>query len=217
MTESRKLPIPSFLPQFREMLCGSMVLGRYAIREGLIENGSLRVWVPDAVDAIRPEDIRWDIFYPGPHQPARFGMDQAEREAIRLINDHLSRQENALVAADAIQVLSRPEDVPRTVESSWFSCDSMIDKYPSGVCLYLRHGQQSMTACEELLRKMNRYPSSIVLTSVPQEEMPQHTGYVAPETMRTLIRRTEHILVGAFDEMSYLWWSRQLPDSVAAS
>jgi hypothetical protein len=96
MTESRKLPIRSFLPHFRELL-GGMVLGRYAIREGIVKGGSLRAWVPDDVDAIRPEDIWWDIFYPGPDQPA-----------------------------------------------------------------------------------------PIVLTSLPQEEMPRHTGYVGPETMRTL-------------------------------
>ena len=80
------------------MSCGALGLGVLLARERWIEDGVVHVWVPDGVDSVQPENLRFDRFN-DPDTPT-FGLTQVKPEAFRLFDQCLEANPDSLLVTD---------------------------------------------------------------------------------------------------------------------
>ncbi len=79
--------------------------------------------------------------------------------------------------------------------------------FDSEVYLYLGRRDASVDRIHDAISEASEYPFLAILTSVPPGEPPKQ-GVASEACLEALADRTQHLIVGAYDEESYVVWSR---------
>jgi hypothetical protein len=190
----------SVLVNFCDVLKGSPGLGshfRYRVADG-----QLWVWVPEALTSIDPRRLREDIFY-----PETFDVDPIRKDEIR---SFLSSEPNGLVIADTFYEPSKSKP-GHFVDLEWFSLCPTYDPSQIRVCVFVRGPQLSDASYDALMAAASPYPTTVVCTSLPVGSdlasgihLDMHS-----QILENLLHRTQIVIVGVFDELSMMGWSKR--------
>lgn len=197
----------SFLPRFRETVKGGMTMGHLIAGEDWLENGMLRVWVPGSVSSVLPENLRYDLF--NSRDEIVFGHNQVLPELHRVFDRHLSASPAALVVADTYYRVSRPQR-PKGKQLSWFSTNDPRGGTERNICVYVQDDRASAAVYDEILRDAHQYTTVAVLTKLTGGTSIEPGQHLDPQsaTLQGLLQNVEHVVIGVFDEMSFMLWSR---------
>jgi len=196
---------PSYLPSFLDILSGGLTLGQLLYTGNFWQEGSLSVWVPDHLTSLASSDFQTDPFF-----PEIYGLTEP---VAPFLKQRLSGLTEAWVFGETFYSASYYEKLgTHEKELLWFALDRP-GKPDDDACLCVSlKGSRGVTEeqCDELLRECSGYPTVLAVSS-PTADLPVRKG-TAPlidhETLKSSIR-PQHVLVGVFDEMSLMMWSRR--------
>jgi len=157
-----------------------------------LEKGRVRTLLPEGVALKSLTEFSYGGVATG-HRAA------IEERVAELILDHLSAVEHSLVAFEDYNL----------DPGSKFLAGRQHFVYRSEVSLYIdSRSSPSADDVRRVMKQASEYTSRAVLTSAADETRLQCGQSVTMEFVRTLARNTQHILVGAYDEESYVIWTR---------
>lgn len=94
-------------------------------------------------------------------------------------------------------------------EGIWAVWDADGTRYASRRYLFVSSGQESVASA---FRYARAFPTICVLTTPPEDfNVSSASSEVIHALLLDLAEHAAHILVGAFDEMGYVIWSRSQP------
>jgi hypothetical protein len=187
---------------FRELLDASPTFGPLVTGVLDLNIGRLEVWVPDAIESVPLQNLRRDPFYP----EEDFGQSEATD---RYFEEYLGKDPQKFLIADTRRTTAE-SSIRGNPKVPWFTCDSPSTPGKVNTCVYGTGAEFSEQALDDLLAEANQFPRTVVLTSLPAGVALISGCHLAPESplLTALVHRVEHVLLGVFDETSYMVWSR---------
>ncbi len=195
---------PSYLPSFLDILSGGLTLGQLLYTGDFWQEGSLSVWVPDHLTSLPLSDFQRDPFF-----PEIYGLTEP---VAPFLKQRLLELPEAWVFGETSYSASYYEELGSDKEAfAWLAVDNPVKPDETDLCVSL-HGSQNVTdkQCSRLLDTCDGYPTVVVVSS-PTADFAVQSGapsFVDHETVKTLMF-PQHVLVGVFDEMSLMMWSRR--------
>ena len=190
----------SFIPEFESMLGGGMIFGSLLIKRDL-GDGSLSAWVSERIGEISPHQLRTDIFWPHP-----FKYNQ---ELYVFFDRFFEKNRNGILVADTPLTPSMPNNQKFLKGLEWFSCDGPWKEYKQRITVYVTSQSAEHNRYKNILGVAWHYPTTILLTSLPPDQGLRNEAHygIDSETIRHLIERVDHIMLGIFDERSMAVWT----------
>ncbi len=182
----------SWLMLFRENLDGGFALGRLVAQAVDFDKGTLRVFVPEDMGSLAPQRLRHSLI----------GLDESFdvfAPVCQYFDQFCAGDPSKLVIADTYRKSVEPGE---RIDVPWFLLYSPDKGGSLQVCAFLRGDQVNPESDGDLLNEASNYPpANVVLKS---------GDYLAPTSPipAILIRNVEHVLIGVFDDTSYMVWSR---------
>lgn len=190
-----------WLAQFTESLAASPAIGRLALQAISLTTGQLEVWVPDVMASLPPQELQQDYL----QYEESFGVDEA---IYSYFDQHLRNERNKLAIADTHRSVVGEQE---KIEVSWFLLNPPSQPERIQVCAYISGSDASPGAYDSFLNEASPYPKTIVLTSLDPKFTLSSGDYLSSESpvLKSLMLNVEHILLGVFDERSFMIWTRQ--------
>lgn len=195
-----------FLPHFRQFLLDGFAIGPAMANVTDLTAGSLSVWVPQEIGVIPPEKLLMDI---APTPDLWTGISETIARDLALT---LKGTGPWLLLGETYWSGSeRPplKDVTRFV---WPIVPSAASGYDTFLCACSIENNIDEQNWVEFEKELKPYPPSIVLIAKPPHGLELKRGefpVLEGEQLSNLLRSTEYILVGVFDDMSKMLWERK--------
>ena len=174
----------------RSCLAGGNTLSR-SLSARPLEKGRVLTYLPSDVETARAAKFEWGGLFQG-------GAEEITSKWYALISAHLRRADRQYCI---IEDIAAPGDACLSSPSEQFFA------FRSEVYDFLSLPPQSVADARQFLSKARQYPSICALTKIPDAPPFSPRQEVPIETIHLLARNTSHIMVGAYDEESYILWT----------
>ena len=122
--------------------------------------------------------------------------------------DHLARTRSNIVAVGTS--LRPPDPHVSDLRSRYFVLER-TEKYDAAVILFARGRDCNSETLGTLFQEEREHPSVLCISSIPHEENLSHNGaVVSMDRFVLLCERATGLLVGAHDEETKAFWTRDL-------
>jgi hypothetical protein len=160
------------------------------------KEGVIRTFLPD--DVIDKENLNFRDSIAEDHQ----AMYSATHKKVEdFITAYLSQQKNSIVI---FETLASPGDpYLQRKKPQYFSNQRNVYLYFAGD----NFDEQKLS---RIISEARGYPCVGILTSLPHGKTVSSEQSVSDDFVQMLVEKTEHIIIGAFDEDGFLLWSKYL-------
>lgn len=194
----------SFLPYFRQLLRDGLALGPLIEDTVDLTQGSLDIWAPEGVETVAAADLHTDIFYGKEHSP--------KTDITAFVTSAILEEETNLLVGETDRLVTEEPPAKNAARFPWLVIPSSIETKNKYLCVCLstrRVDEQRWSAFE---RELKPYPSIVVIANRPHDLVlaPGEFRELRKDQLKVILQNTRYILVGIFDEVSRIRWTRKL-------
>jgi len=182
------------LKHIRDELAYGDVIAESLLQYINFEQGIIYTFLPDDVKDIESLDFRDSV---SKNYQAMYG--ETHKIIAEFIKTYLSQHKNGIVV---FETLASPNDTfLKYKEPQYFSNQQKV-------YLYLVNENADVQEANEIISGARGYPCIGILSSLPRGETIQTQQIVNDNFLQQLVVETEHIIIGAFDQDGFLFWSK---------
>jgi hypothetical protein len=204
----------SLRPAFQELLSSGLSIGKLLAKISASNEGILSALLPQKIGSVSPTtNLRYSLSSLRPDDVALYDDFEPREALFTLFNYHSRETEGGMIMAETY--LS-PEQAKHgwPEEILWFCIPEQTTPGSSGYICAAVKGLPRRSNYEELMRRASPFPSVLALIAGSKETDRLTSGStLSTEALQLLLADVRHIIVGAFDEESFLAWSKgnQMP------
>ena len=182
------------LKYIRDELAYGDVIAESLLQYINFEQGIIYTFLPDDVKDIECLDFRDSV---SKNYQAMYS--ETHKIVAEFIKTYLSRHKSGIAV---FETLASPDDrFLKYREPQYFSNQQKV-------YLYLVNKNADVQEVNEIISGARGYPCIGILSSLPSSETIQTQQIVNDNFLQQLVVETEHIIIGAFDEDGFLFWSK---------
>lgn len=183
------------LEYIKEELANGDLVAKSLLQQIKFGQGFIRTYLPDDVKDKATLNFRDSVA-----KDYRSMYTETHKWVVDFITAYLSQQKNNIAVFETLVSLNDP--CLQKIKLQYFSNKQKVYVYIAGDRYVKEWGRQ-------ILREARGYPCVGILTSLFNVKTisSEHSG--SDDFIQLLVKETEHIIIGAFDEDGFLLWSKR--------